>query len=470
MIALKTAAGWLDLLPGTIGIEISNPYFRYDAVPGVTTYPFGLPMSPKNLRDLNFSHLVAAQGQVVPPVPVEFYLDGLLWRLGSLVYQDFQPERRVLQYQFVSAAGDLATQIEGLRLGTMDLGGELLFESQPFNVDYALGTIRNVSFYGEDSPPGYSGFLNGYANGDYTGDVAPQPRLVPLLRRALGAVGYSLTGDWLTSPEARQLVLYSDRVTGGLVNLAEHVPPEMSPGQLLVALQKLLGLGYDFSPARREVRISRLRDIARNPEYVVRDPGRLTRSTPPLADGFTLELSLEPQDELTKALDTSWTRLVVGAGKTPIKTDAGTLVCDTPSGQLMPIVEMKGAGPSALLNEVSQVGLRLLFDRGLQPDLNTGALYPQLTNGREDGSPLALAWAGANGLYAQCHQPWLDFLGRAGTEERTVPFRIDDLLALDPARKEMLGPRKYLWEKVSLSVSTTTRLETARFIYRPIRL
>ncbi|MBO0360746.1 hypothetical protein J0X19_22485 [Hymenobacter sp. BT186] len=466
MIALKTQAGWLDLLPGTIGIEISNPYFRFDAVPGVSTYPFGLPMSPKNLRDLNFPHVVAAQGELVPAVPVEFYLDGLLWRLGSLVYQDYQPDKRMLQYQFVAAAGDLQTLIEGLKLGTMNLGGVRPLVLSPNEPDYALGTIRNRGFFG-DQPMVWTGYLNYYANGAYPEFVAPQPRLVPLLRRVFAQVGYTLSGEWLTDPLITQLVLYSDRIADDYVQLVAtqfllewHVPQELSPGQLLVELQKLFGLGYDFHPTRREIRITRLRDVATNPEYLVRDPGQLTRATPPLAEGYTLELGLEAGDELSKTLDTSWTKLVVGAGKTPLKAEAGTLHCVEENGQLLPALEGKGAGVTQNLNAASQCGLRLLFDRG----------NAQLTNGREAGSALALQWAGANGLYAQGHQAWLSFLDRAGREERLVPFRVGDLLSLDPARKELVGPRKYLWEKVSLSVSTTKRLETARFTYRPIRL
>jgi hypothetical protein len=466
MMALKTELGWLDLLPGTIGIEIQNPFFRYDAVPGVVTYPFGLPMSPGNLRALNFPHVVAAQGEPVPAVPVQFYLDGLLWRLGSLVYQDYQPNQRVLQYQFVAAAGDLQTLIEGLKLGTMALGGVQPLVLTGTAADYALGTVKNSVFYGDENPA-YSGYQNRVVNGTYTESVAPQPRLVALLHRVFGEVGYTLSGEWLTDATTRQLVLYSDRVADNLVApvaanyaLFQHVPQELSPGQLLVELQKLFGLGYDFNPTRRDIRFTRLRDVAANPEYLVRDPGQLTRATPPLAEGYALELGLESDDELKKTLDTSWTRLVVGAGKMPLKAEAGTLHCVEDNGVLTPQVEVKGAGTTYFLNDTSQCGLRLLFDRG----------NAQLTNGREVGSALALQWAGANGLYAQGHQAWLSFLDRAGREERQVPFRVGDLLSLDPARKELLGPRKYLWEKVSLSVSTTKRLETARFTYRPIRL
>ncbi|MBC6698866.1 hypothetical protein [Hymenobacter sp. BT190] len=471
MIGLKTSRGWLDLLPGTVGIEISNPYFRYDAVPGVTTYPFGLPMTPPNLRQLGFPHVLAAQGELPAPEPVEFYLDGLLWRVGSLVYQEYQPEKRLLQYKFVAGATDLQSRIDGLQLSALDLG-QVPLELRADAPDYALGIMRNTAFYG-DKNPAYSGYLNPYFGGSYTGvAVAPQLRLVPLLRRVLATVGYTVSGEWLSDASVRQLVAYSNRVAedGAGVRLPElvlsrHVPAELKVGGLLVELQKLFGLGYDFDLVRRELRIVRLRDVALDDAYLVRDAGQLTRALPTAYEGYSLELSFESEDEQLKGFDNSWAKLVLGAGKLPIKAEAGTLHCltDGPTGQLMPHIVAKGASPAYELGDDSRCGLRLLFDRGLQGG------YPQCTNGRELGSALALQWAGVNGLYAQCHQPWLELLARAGSEERVVPFRVGDLLSLNPGRKELLGPRKYLWEKMSLTASTARRLESARCTYRPVR-
>jgi hypothetical protein len=452
MIGLKTQTGWLDLQPGSVGIEISNPFFQYDAVPGVTTYPFGLPMTPGNLRQLNFPHVRAAQGEQPAPEPVEFYIDGQLWRVGSLLYKEHQPEKRVLQYQFAAAADDLQARIDGVTLASLDLGTVPLF-NDPLQEAYALRLVKNVDFYG-DKYPGYSGFLNDGAV------LAPQPRLVWLLETVLDLVGYTLSGDWLTRAAVQQLCLYSDRAAEDAagnrpldVALNQHVPTNTQVADLLVALQKLFALGFDFDPVRRHVRVVPLRDVVEDDTYLVRDAGVLTRSVPTPYQGYSLSLGLESSDELVKTLDTSWAQLVLDAGKTQIKTDAGTLL-SVPhvAGLYIPAIQLRGASLARDLGNDSRTGLRLLFDRDDQL-----------------AGDLVLRWAGENGLYEQCHQPWLDFLARAGSEERTMPFRVADLLALNPARKEMVGPRKYLWEKVSLSVSTSTRLQSARFTYRHIR-
>lgn len=446
MMGLKTALGWLDLQPGTVGIEISNPFFQYDAVPGVTTYPFSLPMTPGNLRRLNFPHVRAAQGEQPAPEPVEFYVDGQLWRVGSLLYQEYQPNKQVLVYKFAAGADDLQARIEGLTLASLDLGTVPL--GQDLQHDYSLRTLRNVDFYG-DKYPGFSGLLNA------GGVLSPQPRLVPLLRRVLGAVGYTVAGEWLTRPAVRQLSVYSDRAAEdaagnrlAAIALNQFVPTSTEVSAALVALQQLFALGFDFDTVRRQLRIVPLREVAEDDAYLVREPGVLTRAVPSLYQGYTLEMGLESDDALNKTLDTSWAKLVLDAGKTSVKTEAGTLhVVDG-----LPTIRTRGASPARELGNDSRCGLRLLFDRDAQL-----------------AGDLVLRWAGAQGLYQQCHKPWLDLLARAGTEERTMPFRIADLLSLNPARKELVGPRKYLWEKVSLSVSTSTRLQAARFTYRPVR-
>jgi hypothetical protein len=82
-----------------------------------------------------------------------------------------------------------------------------------------------------------------------------------------------------------------------------------------------------------------------------------------------------------------------------------------------------------------------------------------------------LRWDGPFGLYATWHAAWLEFLSRAATKERRMEFGIADLLTLDAGRKELVDGKKYLWEKVSLSLSTTGRaLERAQFTYRYTRL
>lgn len=491
MMALINGAGGLDLAAGTtISLEIQNPLFKFDAVPGTTSYTFSIPWTPRNLRELNFPHIRAAQGERIAPEPYGFYLDGVLWRQGSLVYKDCDEQKRTWQYTFAAGAADLQARIDGRTLRQLDLGRATL-ELRPDAALYALPMHHNPQFYGQN--PAFTagaGFVNDYRNGAYrlnsTGGswafpLVPFLRLVPLLERVFGALGYRVSGEWLT--DAADLVCYSDRAAEVLAAPTDTIPqlpadfalnqhvPDLGVGEFLVALQKQHGLGFDFHPVRPEVRIVRLRDVVAEDAYVERTGGP-ARSVPAEYGGFLLKMGLE-DDELNKTRDTSWAQLRVGNGKTPVDTAAGTLhvleVTDASdnSRRLVPAVLAKGASPAFEAGDDSRAGLRLLYDQGLRA--YQGSTYPLATSASPGAGLPALRWPGADGLYALRYQPWLDFLDRAGREERTMVFRVADLLSLDPLRKELVGGRKYLWEKVSVSVSTARRLESARFTYRPIR-
>lgn len=493
MLGLKVAAGWLELASATVSLDISSPFFSADTIPGTISYPFALALSPANVVALNFPHVRAEQGEAIAPEPVQCYLDGVLRWVGSLLYLSYDEARQVLEYHFVADAADLATRLDGLRLPQLDLGTALL-ELRPDAALYALPCVRNTQFYDADKVPDYSGIINYYQAGAYQplagskrSPLVPFPRLVPLLRRVFAALDYALAGAWLDLPEVKQLVIYSDRAAEDAqgtplvsFSLNRHVP-DMPVADFLLALQKFFALGFDFHPVRRQVSIRALRDVVADPAYLVRSGGP-AKTTAVTAEGYTLSMGLE-DDELNKTLDTGWAKLVIGKGKEEISTEAGTLhvvreLKPIEPGQhewLVPAVEAKGASLAFDQGDDSRCGLRLLFDRGLQGD-NYYQVYPLATwdvksyIGGAVGTS-TLRWDGPFGLYATWHAGWLEFLARAATKERTMQFGIADLLTLDPGRKELVDGKKYLWEKVSLSLSTTGRaLESAKFTYRYTRL
>lgn len=494
MVTLKVAAGWLELAAGTLTLEVRNPFFEPDTVPGTLSYPFGLPMSAGNLVRLNFPHLRADQGQVVAPEPAQLYVDGVLLRVGSLVYLSCDEAQQLYACNFLADAADLASRIEGVLLPTLDLGTVPLLLAYDA-ADYALPCLRNALFYDKEKVPAYKGIVNYYRDGSYlqaTSDkqapVVPFPRLVPLLRRVLACFGYALSGPWLE--QATSLVLYSDRAAedaaGNLparIALNRHVPA-ISVGELLLSLQKLFGLAYSFHPVRRELHVATLASVLADPAYVARAGAGPARTTAVVeAGGWALEMALESDDELNKTLDVGWAKYTVGAGKQALSTSAGTLhvvreadPLDAGRQWLVPAVAAKGASPYGGGGDDSRCGLRLLYDRGLQPD-STGSAYPLATWGTLNyaGQPVgtrSLHWDSSAGLYAQGHAAWLAFLDAATTKERTLPFTVAELLSLDPARKELVDQRKYLWQTVSLKLSTTggRPLQAADYTYRYTRL
>ena len=468
----------LDLPGADLRLEISNPYFSTDSIPGTITQSLDLPWTRPNLRGLGFPDRYRGPGGPAP-VPADCYLDGARWRRGKLVFRECDVPAQRLRYHFVADAADLATQLRDVKLADLSLG-TVPFSRVPSTADYALLPVRNRLFFGdneEEIPAGYPGVLNYFTAGVYPSEaqLAPQLYLMPLLRRVMAHFGYTIEGAWVDDAEIQQLVIYSDRVVGlGTLELelAQHVP-DMSVPDLLIALQQAFCLGLYFDTTRQVLRLTPLRDVlaAAGSQYQQR-AGRRQTTVANDTNGFELQLRPEGDDELDKTLDRSWQQARFGAGGERIEVSAGTLHLVYASDEqhvgrswLLPAIEAAGA----VAGEASKAGLRLLFDRGLQAD-NLGGMYPL-------GSPATRSYAGdvvgqysllAGDLVADWHAAWLTFRSRSVQHTYEAEFRLPDLLALDPGRAELLDHHLHLWEKVSLTISATSSLQRASITYREL--
>ncbi|MCA8831977.1 hypothetical protein [Hymenobacter pini] len=489
MMRMVTGDGRELLLAGnSIGFEINNPYFEDDAIPGTTSLPFRFGWNRDNLRALGFPNRYRGTGGPAA-VPVQLFVDGPLWKLGALRYKGCDEAKQQLTYNFVADAADLAAQIKGVRISDIDLG------TVPFVRDneqeaYALLPVQNTAFYG-DKNKDFKGVLNYYGPGGYvqqpgsTHAFAPQPYFVPVLRQVLAHFGWSISGEFLDEPEIQALVIYSDRAledeAGAVlaeVELARHVP-EMLVADFLIAVQGLFTLGYNFNPQRRELRIRRLGHELARTDYADR-AGRLLESKPNLSTGWHLTQSPDSNDELDKTLDTSWQELRLGAAGQKVQVDAGTLhmvrvedALQPGRRWLLPAVESKGASAAYELGEDSRVGLRLLFNRGMQPD-SQGNEYPLGSAANEDYAggevgQLTLHWDGPQGLYEQFAKEWLAFRSRAVETRYEVEFSLADLRSIDPGRLEMLDYHLRLWQQINVTIDLQRKLTKATIIYQEVR-
>jgi hypothetical protein len=487
MMRLVTEGGELMLPGGAIELEIANPYFGTESIPGTTSYGFDVPATGENPRRLGFPHLYRGPGGP-PPVPTDCYLDGPLWKRGSLVYRGYNRASQVYRYNFVTDATDLARDLAAVKLPSLALP-PLTFTLATATATYVLAPVRNAAFFGEKNPA-FAGILNyptpaGVLRPAGPSQVyAPMLYLVPVLRQVMATFGYTITGSWVDDAEINTLVIYSDRALaasvapGGAFNPAQQLPT-LTVAQLLLGLQNLFCLGLSFNPATKQVRITPLREVVQRGSYVARPGAVLIEDGTNDTQGFLLQQAPDSEDELDKTLDVSWQQLRLGAGQEAITAAAGTLhlVREADPTQptrtwLVPAISAKGASLDYELGVDSRTGLRLLFDRGACPD-SLGNNYRLLSPGTVDLNGAAvgtysLHWDGPAGLYAQWHQPWLDFRARAVPCTYAVPFGIADLRALDPATHELVGYHLLLWEKVSLNVSADRRLQTATFSYQEL--
>jgi hypothetical protein len=489
MIRLLTLAGdELQLGDGSLSLEIRNPYFEEEAIPGTTSLPFSFSWTRDNLRTLGFPHRSRVPGGPAP-LPVQLLLDGPLWRIGALKYGECDEAKKKLTYKFTADAGAFREDIKGIRLSDLDLG-TVPFVRSNAGTDYALLPVRNTAFYGEKNKD-FKGIVNYYGPAGYPAVAskqhcfAPQPYLVPVLRKALAHFGWSVSGDFVDDVEIQRLVIYSDRAledaTGAVlaeVELARHVP-DMTVAGLLLALQGLFTLGYQFDTQRKELRTRFLkRELART-DYQDRS-GVLQHSAPNLTEGWQLVQKPDGNDELDKTLDTSWQTFRIGAAKQGITVDAGTLHLvreEDPlvAGRqwLVPAISAKGASAAYDLGEESRTGLRLLFNRGMHRD-GQGSPYPFGSSGNVSyaGTPTGLYtlhWDGPHGLYRHFGQAWYAFRSQATETEYEVPFTLADLRSIEPGRLEMVDHHLRLWQQISVTIDLRRKLSKATIIYQQVR-
>ena len=261
------------------------------------------------------------------------------------------------------------------------------------------------------------------------------------------------------------------------MTLNRHVP-SIDVADLLLGVAGLFCLQLYFNPLSRQARFTPLREVVAGAAAGQRPRvGRWLSSTANTSNGFLLKSEPDSNDELDKSLDTSWQLLRVGAGGEEQAVKAGTLhqvsVVEGSRTWLVPAYEGKGAIPgNADVGDESRVGLRLLFNRGLQPD-SAGGTYPLGTGGTVNAAgasvgSYALQWGGAKGLYQVWHRPWLDFRARAVQHVYQCALRVGDLLLLDPGQADLVDYHLCFWEKVSLSVAAGSALTTATFTYQEL--
>jgi hypothetical protein len=495
MTGFRILDEWLDFA-GSVGLEIRSPLFDSGSIPGVLSYPVAFADTPRNRRLLGFPAVRARRAGPVPAVEADFYIGGSLWRRGVLQYKDFTADgsKTTYSYQFQADADALATRIQDVQLSALDLP-KLGVQLEADTDDYVLFPVRNLTFYDKDKNADWGGVVNYFppvgpiatnaaAAGRYT--IVPFPKVVPLLRQCLALYGYTVTGPWLDDPEIQQLVVYSltslDVATGS--GLATEFPlaaslPDVRLADLLLTLQQLFALGFVFNPVRKELRVVALRDVVANAGYQVRRASSSYRDVANELNGFKLCFTDDSDDELLKS--NHWPTLTIGGAAEVIQPAADTLRMVREADPLslgrqwlVPAAEQAGRSARTDFDQTDKRAshLRFLFYRGLQPD-STGCLYPLGSSGTVNyrGQAVgnyALEWDGPQGLYAQWHQPWLDFRANARTEERTVALNLGEFLTLDPTQKDMVQGLKFLWESISLDVGGTQTLEPATITYHQV--
>lgn len=241
MFAIKIGSRFVVLdSESTLSLEINNPLFETELLPGDWTLPFTVPDHPTNNIIFNLPKDISNTAEFEQDYDAELYIGGNLYSLGRINVTRAEPGRYSLV--FGNEISRLKATLENKKLNEFDYGGVRTFGTtsddiiahakdtvlaDPLDYDYVFPSIYAPFFYGDSQQnnPYTLLFLNSYdapgaafkknvvvttesAANKYT--LAPQPYLHYLLNQLFAAAGFILKGGFMDDAEMKKLLVYSN--------------------------------------------------------------------------------------------------------------------------------------------------------------------------------------------------------------------------------------------------------------------
>jgi len=320
MIGIKKSGEYLDLQPGTrIQRERSSPIFLEqtesgkDAIPGEVSYPFTLPLSDKNLRLLGWPDQLPVNKELQHDVILEDA--GMQLSQGKLVINSVTAHLNKsnvgnIDCHILSNISEFWQRVKDKKLSDLQLGGERSFAWAGYSLttpgfwkhahdtwayndsddgDYVFSPIWVGNYKGENEVTWinawevHSGQIQLAREKNYL-SLCPHVYVSYIIKQIFLEHGYAISGDILDDPDFKQICFESYRsvnwaipqLNGPLINpvvtitpqnpvkirVAEHVPPVMTVGELLVELQKLLPISFLINDKSKSCRIIWLTELS----------------------------------------------------------------------------------------------------------------------------------------------------------------------------------------------------------------
>lgn len=253
MYALKVGSRYVVLdNDSTLSLEINNPLFETDLLPGDWSLPFTVPDHPENDITFNLPKDISNVELFEQDYDADLYIGGTLYSLGRINVTRAENGRYSLV--FGSEVSRLKAALENKKLNEFDYGGVRTFGTtsdhiiahakttalaDPLDYDYTFPSIYNDLFYGssQQDNPYYLYFLNTYdaAGAAYKKNVvvttesaankytlAPQPYLQYILKQLFSAAGFILKGDFIDDAQMQKLLVYSNYSLDKKTSVTHH--------------------------------------------------------------------------------------------------------------------------------------------------------------------------------------------------------------------------------------------------------
>lgn len=494
-IAIKINDEYLDLFDNTsVQIEADSPLFGDNYIPGTKVYSHRIRKSRTNQRLLGIPELLANQEKFPVYENAQYFIKNILWKTGSIKIRE---ANNIDSYSisFHSDAGEAQLKIKDLSIRDLDLG------SDPVNLvqgniypaqKHVFFPVKNEIFYDEKNPD-YGGYINYYHGGQFVNNGTGSsthtriafPFLLHILNKVFQQLGYfGMTGDWVTDPDIRRVVIFNthalDQLNGSNTNIFQStvnyadVMPDISVGAFLIRVKQFFGISFIFNPITKYVKIVRLDDVINDLGYIdftTKSARGFLKSENPTG-GFSLKMLADSKDETFETLDPAWLEYKVNGGGDPLEVQASPLFvvsdADTINARTwtIPVIKQKGNSPEFELGQDNGFNLRFLMYNGMQADSQSNN-FPQ---GHYMTSGLSLRWDGANGLYERNYKSWLDFRINTTPVERDIRLNIIDIHNFDFTKKMMIDYIKYLPVTYKVSVNFKTGIAAANFDLMKVNL
>ncbi|SDK34097.1 hypothetical protein SAMN05421823_102501 [Catalinimonas alkaloidigena] len=349
----------LDLNEGTrIQLEIFNPIFDDELTRTTFSFPFTIPLTPRNRKLLGFADVLYAHDTRQTPGQwnVDLYDAGVPQFRGVLKRRKVRPG--TLECNFQAGENSLADQLKNLRLRDLTFEeGDLIFSEEPdsrYNQDeikaamktmtqsfwpqsrVAFPTLYNYNFCDH---PHYQGYINYYtADGQFqnsSSTVIQRDRQTPMpyTREVIAAIGrtmnWEFTGSGLVQSRVLLSILYSNydwgfynNTTEGSYNATEGrgamirylknrvglgpLLPDLSAADFLNALRRYFFLAIFWDSLNRKAEILDLEALIENKNYedwTERASPQFEAEEPEYREGFTLQVQQDSSDALARDLD-----------------------------------------------------------------------------------------------------------------------------------------------------------------------
>lgn len=224
MLQLFVNSEALDLPnDATITIDEESPVFEKDSIPGGYSFPFTLPITPRNRRILGFPERIEKAGVMSTEQPFQLFHAGVLRLSGTISIKEAGSSYKAY---LVVGSGSFAPRIKDKKLKDLDLGGERTWEwldeyAYPES-DFALFPIYNGIYFEATEPeagytPTNDNYINLWSGGVFYNDpeatfaICPFPFLGYLIRRIFSQYGFQIMGNVIESnADFRDLCLYTN--------------------------------------------------------------------------------------------------------------------------------------------------------------------------------------------------------------------------------------------------------------------